>query len=153
MIEKERKFILKRMPVLGDYFKTPKTIKQGYLMIEGTRQLRIRIVNDYDCFITYKETIDAQTKREFEYTIAYEDAIIMYETCRYRLEKKRFTTVYKDYKIDIDIYPSGKQVVEVEYKDEMAEIPDYCGKEVTGNKEYSNVWIAKQNNEIWQDSQ
>lgn len=149
MIEKERKFLLKYMPVLGGYFKEPKMIKQGYLMIEGSRQLRVRIVNDYDCFLTYKESIDDTTRREFEYKIAYEDAVIMYESCKYKIEKKRFTTIYKDYKIEIDHYPSGKQVVEVEFEGEMDEIPEYCGKEITGKREFSNIWMAKQNNEIW----
>lgn len=150
MIEKERKFLLKHMPVLGGYFKEPKLIKQGYLIIDDGRQLRVRIVNDYDCYLTYKEKIDESTRREFEYKIPYEDAVIMYDTCRFRLEKKRFTTIYKDYRIEIDLYPSGKQVVEVEFDGEMDEIPEYCGKEITGKKEYSNVWMAKQNNEIWE---
>lgn len=150
MIEKERKFLLKEMPVLGSYFKEPKMIQQGYLMLDEGRQLRIRIVNDYDCYLTYKETITPEMKREYEYKIAYEDAIIMYETCRFKLEKKRFTTVYKEYHVDIDIYPSGKQVVEIEYENELEEIPEYCGKEITGKKEYSNIWMAKQNNEIWE---
>jgi oligoribonuclease (3'-5' exoribonuclease) len=34
MIEKERKFLLKYMPELGSYFKEPKLIKQGYLMLD-----------------------------------------------------------------------------------------------------------------------
>lgn len=149
VIEKERKFILKAMPVLGGYFREPKMIRQGYLMLGEGRQLRVRIVNDYDCYLTYKEAMTPETSREFEYKIAYEDAIIMYETCRYKLEKKRFTTFYKEYHVDIDIYPSGKQVVEIEYRNELEEIPEYCGKEITGKKEYSNTWMAKQNNEIW----
>lgn len=149
MIEKERKFILKYMPNLGSYFNQPKMIRQGYLMLDDSRQLRVRIVNDYDCYLTYKEKIDECTRREFEYKIPYEDAVIMYETCRHKLEKKRFVTVYKEYKIEIDVYPSGKQVVEIEFEGEISEIPEYCGKEITGKKEYSNVWMAKQNKEIF----
>jgi CYTH domain-containing protein len=149
MIEKERKFILKHMPELGDYFKKPKMIKQGYLMLDGSQQLRVRIINDYDSYIAYKNKIDEFSKDEFEFKIPYADALRMYESCRFRLEKKRYSTIYKDYRIDIDIYPSGKQVVEVEYEEELNEIPEYCGTEVTGNKEYSNIFIAKQNNEIF----
>lgn len=149
MIEKERKFKLKYMPSLGGYFKDPKMIRQGYLILDGDRQLRIRIINNYDCFITYKEKINETTRREFEYKIPYEDAMIMYDSCKFKLEKKRFTTIYKDFNVDIDIFPSGKKVVEIEYSKELFEIPDYCGQEVTGKKEYSNVWMAKKNNELF----
>jgi hypothetical protein len=37
MIEKERKFLLKEMPVLGGYLKEPKMIQQGYLMLDEGR--------------------------------------------------------------------------------------------------------------------
>lgn len=149
MIEKERKFLLKYMPVLGGYFKEPKLIKQGYLMLEGNKQLRVRIINDYDCYLTYKESVSIDIKTEFEYKIPYEDAVILYDSCKYKLEKKRFTTVYKEYHVDIDIYPSGKQVVEIEYENELTEIPEYCGKDITGKKEYSNIALAKKGTEIW----
>lgn len=149
MIEKERKFILKKMPELGEYFKKPKMIKQGYLMLDGSRQLRVRIINDYDSYIAYKNRIDEFSRDEFEFKIPYADGVRLYESCRFKLEKKRFSTIYKDCRIDIDIYPSGKQVVEVEFDGELADIPDYCGTEVTGNEEYSNIKIARQNNEIF----
>jgi len=32
--------------------------------------------------------------------------------------------------------------MEIEYEDELTELPDYCGEEITGMKEYSNIAIA-----------
>ena len=46
--------------------------------------------------------------------------------------------------MDIDIYPNGPSVVEIEYKQELVQIPDYCGVEITGNPKYSNINIAKE---------
>jgi CYTH domain-containing protein len=33
-------------------------------------------------------------------------------------------------------------VVEIEYEEELTELPEYCGEELTGSSKYSNVTIA-----------
>ena len=48
-------------------------------------------------------------------------------------------------KVDIDVYPDGRTSAEIEYEIEIINIPDYCGEEITGNKEWSNLNIAKKN--------
>jgi CYTH domain-containing protein len=149
MIEKERKFLLKYMPELGSYFKEPKLIKQGYLMLDKKKQLRIRITNDFHCHICYKQTISKEEKYEFEYLIPKEQGLKLYELSEFKLEKKRYTTFFKDYNVDIDVYPSGLSVVEIEFREDLKEIPDYCGKEITGEKEFSNIEIAKMNNQFF----
>jgi len=149
MIEKERKFLLKYMPELGSYFKEPKLIKQGYLMLDKKKQLRIRITNDFHCHICYKQKISKEEKYECEYLIPKEQGFKLYELAQFKLEKKRYTTFFKDYNVDIDVYPSGLSVVEIAFKDELKEIPDYCGEEITGKKEFSNIEIAKMNNQFF----
>jgi adenylate cyclase len=149
MIEKERKFLLKYMPELGSYFKEPKLIKQGYLMLDKKKQLRIRLTNDFHCHICYKQTISKEERYEFEYLIPKEQGFKLYELAQFKLEKKRYSTFFNECNVDIDIYPSGLSVVEIEFENDLKEIPDYCGKEITGKKEYSNIFLAKNKNEFF----
>ena len=149
MIEKERKFKLIKMPVLGEYFKKPKFIKQGYLLTGTDQDLRIRIVNNHDCYFTYKKKLDKETRRELEFKINCILGHEMYNSCEFKLEKKRFTTYFRNKRIDIDVYPSGLEIVEIEYENELKEIPDYCGEEVTDIEEFSNVYLAKTGKEFF----
>lgn len=141
-IEKERKFKLVYMPKL--IFSVTK-IKQGYLMLEGKRQLRIRICDDKYAFLCYKDCLSKTNRAEYEFQIDIEDAKKLYESCEFKLEKKRYSALLNKNMVDIDIYPSGLEVVEIEYVDELKDedIPDFCGEEVTGEKQYSNIELAK----------
>jgi len=146
MIEKERKFILKYMP--ENVCKTSSTIKQGYLMIDENQHLRIRIVNDHTAYICYKTGI-GMIRNEYEYEIPIADGFELYESAEYKIEKNRhhiYDTNGKECMIlDIDEYKDGKAVVEIEFENELTYIPDYCGDEVTGIKEWSNIWLATNN--------
>jgi CYTH domain-containing protein len=142
--EKERKFKLKYMP--GDGLLKSVNIKQGYLMFEGKKHLRVRIFDDTHGFICFKTIVNDQEKNEYEYSIPLEDAMELYNSTNIKLEKNRIPT-QDDYgnNVDIDIYPDGLQVVEIEFDEFPHVLPDYFGEEVTGQKEYSNIYIAKQN--------
>lgn len=141
MLEKERKFMLKYLPE----GLTPVEIKQGYLMIKGRKNLRVRIVNDETATMTYKVSLRKGVKDEFEYSVPLEDAYEMYKKAEKKLEKTRYKTKYNGNTIDIDVYPDGLKVVEIEYENELkkGDIPDYCGAEITGISKYSNTKIAK----------
>lgn len=141
MLEKERKFMLKYLPE----GLTPVEIKQGYLMIKGRKNLRVRIVNDETATMTYKVSLRKGVKDEFEYSVPLEDAYEMYKKAEKKLEKTRYKTKYNGNTIDIDVYPDGLKVVEIEYENELkkGDIPDYCGTEITGISKYSNTKIAK----------
>lgn len=149
MIEKERKFLLKYLPDLGEYFKKPQKIKQGYLLIKKKKHLRIRITNDHFCHICYKQNISKENRYEFEYLIPKEEGFKLYDLSEFKLEKNRFVTVFNNHKVDIDIYPSGLGIVEIEFDDFLNDIPDYCGEEITGQKKYSNIFLAKNNNQFF----
>ena len=141
MLEKERKFMLKYLPE----GLTPVEIKQGYLMIKGRKNLRVRIVNDETATMTYKVSLRKGVKDEFEYSVPLEDAYEMYKKAEKKLEKTRYKTKFNGNTIDIDVYPDGLKVVEIEYENELkkGDIPDYCGVEITGISKYSNTKIAK----------
>jgi CYTH domain-containing protein len=140
MIEKERKFILKHLP--SDLYHMER-IQQGYLMFDGNKHLRVRIIDDNIGFITIKTIVSDTTKIEYEYEIPLEDAIELMNSTDITLRKVRYKTLFDGNLVDIDIYENGLSVVEIEYQDQLNNIPDYCGKEITGKKKYSNIRIAK----------
>lgn len=140
--EKERKFILSYMP---DGIFAYTKIKQGYLMLEGKRQLRIRIQDGKRAILCYKDCLSSTERDEYEFEMNLEDANKLYESCQYKLDKVRYSIKKDGIQIDIDSYPDGTEVVELEYQDELKDeqIPAYCGDEITGVKEYSNIYLAK----------
>jgi CYTH domain-containing protein len=144
--EIERKFLIANRPVPYDGA-IGKHLKQGYVMLSKDKQLRVRIIDDKKAYMCLKYTSNF-VRDEYEYEIPLVDAIEIYDKCKYRLTKTRFT-MKKKYTIDIDVYLSGLVVIEVEFKNEKDAndfIPlDWMGTEVTGDKNYSNISIAKKN--------
>jgi adenylate cyclase len=142
MIERERKFLLKDFTFLGDEILD---IKQGYMMIQGSNQLRVRITKSKDreyAQICYKYKISSTDKNEFEYEIPLSDAYELWESCEYKLEKQRYVV---DEKTTIDYYPNHFHlyIVEIEYNtEELENIPKFCGKDVTNDYIYSNFKLA-----------
>lgn len=142
MIERERKFLLKEIP---SRISVGNTIKQGYLLIDSDKHLRVRIIDNTKAKLTFKIVHSTIERSEFEYDIPLEDAIQMLNGTNIKLEKTRYTTYFSNNRVDIDIYPNGLQVVEIEFVEPFADIPDYCGDEITGISKYSNIEIAKAN--------
>lgn len=147
MKEKEKKFLLieKEFKLLKHLLLDNKkfdNIKQAYLMLDKTSQLRIRIINNSKAFICYKNVLSQEIRDEFEYEIPLKDAQQMYKVATIKLQKKRISFKLGKYHIDVDYYPSGKKVVEVEYEGSFNYIPTFCGKYISGVKEYNNIWIA-----------
>lgn len=143
MLEKERKFILKELPKEGAV-DCIKHIKQAYLFLDGPNHLRVRIQND-EAFLTYKSIVSDFIKKEYEYQIPMSDALELYEMTKIRVEKVRYSTTFNGNVVDMDVYKDGRMVVEIEYEDELDELPDYCGEEVTGKREWSNIQMALDN--------
>jgi len=113
-------------------------------MFEENKHLRVRIVDDTKSFICFKTLLDDVERIEYEYEIPIEDALEMYKTTIYKIEKTRYSTEYKGNKIDIDCFDKSTVVAEIEFTDNF-EIPPYLGEEITNVKEYSNIWRAKNN--------
>lgn len=143
MKEQERKFILTKLPSEG-LVGNVKHIKQGYLILDGPQHLRVRISNDKG-YLTYKAILSDTIKEEFEYEIPMADAEQLYSMAKYKLEKTRYSTTFNGNTVDMDVYPDGKMVVEIEYEEELTDLPEYCGEEVTGKSEWSNIQMAINN--------
>jgi CYTH domain-containing protein len=149
-LEKERKFILNDQE--GMVYAPAFVIQQGYLFLDNQKEVRIRLYNGFEfkkaelCIKTY---ITNSSRKEFEYEIPFQDAVELYSKCEFKLEKSRQSFEYHDIHVDIDYYPSGLKIVELEFSDEILKLPSFCGEEVTGKYEYTNIYLAKTNKEFY----
>ena len=144
--EIERKFLIETEISLD--LGEQKLIKQGYVLLDKNKQLRIRVI-DHKAFLCLKYTKN-KIRDEYEYEIPLIDALEILSKCKYKLEKIRTTLSphQGEYVVDIDTYPNGLTVAEVEFKSQEAcdsfKPIDWFGPEITGLKEYSNITLAKQ---------
>jgi len=146
-IEIERKFLLK-----DGHFPKEKAgkifdIKQGYLNNNPNRTIRVRITNSHAYFCVKGRTNNI-SKMEFEYEIPIDDAEKLLELCVYPpIIKKRYKIPFEGHIFEVDVFEGvnkGLVVVEVELRseDEQVSLPDWVGKEVTGDPWYYNSHIA-----------
>ena len=148
--EIERKFLLKRLP---EELKRSRRylIAQGYLATEPAgRQVRLR-KKGKTASLTFKMGRGA-AREEREIKLSPKQfAALWPATAGRRLRKLRCEIPWRNLLIEIDIYRgrhSGLVVAEVEFPNrEMClqfRPPSWFGREVTGEKRYSNVRLANE---------
>ena len=146
--EIERKFLVKRFPPGLEKF-PHETIEQGYLAV-GRRGLQVRLRKKGSVrSLTYKQgTKGEREEREVRLSIEQFDALWP-ATAGQRLIKIRYDVPWKKHTIEIDVYRGrhdGLVVAEVEFDDQKSCAnfagPDWLGRDVTGNRKYSNVALA-----------
>ena len=148
--EIERKFLIKRLPVeilRSRHFR----IAQGYLANEpGGRHVRLRKKRG-TAFLTFKVG-RAAAREEREIRLSPKQfATLWPATAGRRLRKTRYEIPWKNLKIEIDIYHGrnhGVMVAEVEFPSFVSchqfKPPRWFGREITGEKRYSNVRLARE---------
>jgi CYTH domain-containing protein len=120
-------------------------IKQGYLLAERGRQVRIRITSDEAVIgIKFTENI---IRDEFEYEIPMDEGLQIYDKLDLKLEKQRTSFNIGRYHYDIDTFPNDMKFCEVEFEsiEDMNNWvkPTWLGNEITGVKKYSNIVLAE----------
>ena len=146
--EIERKFLVKWLP---DDLKRSRSfvIEQGYLATEWAgRQVRLR-KRDHTASLTFKVRRDShREEREIKLT-PKQFAALWPGTAGRRLRKVRYEIPWDKVMIELDIYRgrhAGLVVAEVEFPDRAScrrfKAPWWFGREVTGEKRYSNVRLA-----------
>jgi CYTH domain-containing protein len=146
--EIERKFLLKRLP---EKLKQSRRclIAQGYLAAEaGGRHVRLR-KKGKTASLTFKVGRGAHREEREIKLSAKQFATLWPATVGRRLRKLRYELPWKNVLIEVDVYRgkhSGLVVAEVEFPNRTAcrnfRPPAWFGREVTGNKRYSNVRLA-----------
>jgi CYTH domain-containing protein len=127
-----------------------KSFRQAIVFSEGDRTLRIRAVNRKKAQLTIKIGIDGHMVRhEFEYDVPIEDAEELLALANGKtITKTRYEVRHARHVWEIDVYGGaldGLVVAEVEMRSEKEELdlPGWLGREVTGDRRYSNQALAE----------
>ena len=147
-LEIERKFLVRNLDFIEESFDSYE-IKQGYLSVNETSTVRVRVCGDKG-FITIKgrSTDNGISRREWEYEIPYTHAEELLQLCSANIiEKTRYLVKVNDFMWEIDVFSKPINMivaeVELENKDVYIPKPSWIGEEVTGKKEYYNSYISK----------
>jgi len=145
--EIERKFLLKN-DNWKSQFTSRKIIKQGYLSTQKERTVRVRVLGKKG-FLTIKGKTVGMTRLEFEYEIPVQEAEELLLLCQKPLiEKERFIVSIGKLNWEIDIFEGDNEglelaEVELENEDQVVEVPDWVGEEVTFDNRYFNSSLVK----------
>lgn len=148
--EIERKFLIKRLPLeilRSRHFK----IAQGYLATEpGGRHVRLRKKAQI-ASLTFKVG-RGSAREEREIRLSAKQFLTLWPATRgRRLHKTRYEVPWKNLTIEIDVYHAsnaGLVVAEVEFPTLAScrkfKPPPWFAREVTGEKRYSNIRLARE---------
>ena len=148
--EIERKFLIKALPLeilRSRHFR----LMQGYLANEtGGRHVRLRKKGKTPSLTFKVGRGPAREEREIQLSLK-QFAVLWPATRGRRLHKTRYEVPFRNLKIEIDIYHGrnhGLMVAEVEFPNHASrrkfKPPRWFGREVTGEKRYSNVRLARE---------
>ncbi len=145
--EIERKFL-----VINDSYRIMASnchaIKQGYISTQKDAVVRVRI-KDNSAFLTIKGINIDLVRDEWEYEIPIEEALEMLHklVTGNIIDKTRYIVDYCGHKWEIDEFHGtldGLVIAEIEITspDQQIPIPQFIGKEVTGNPDYYNSALS-----------
>jgi adenylate cyclase len=152
--EIERKFLVK-----GDFkpfaYKSSRVI-QGYLCSVPERAVRVRVKGEKG-FLTIKGigNKEGTSRYEWEREIPVSEAEELLKICEPGvIDKTRYLVKQDDHTFEVDEFygeNEGLVVAEIELKSEtdVFEMPDWLGKEVTGDVRYYNVMLMKNPFTTW----
>ena len=152
--EIERKFLVRNVdwcvPGTGIVY------RQGYLCTVPERTVRVRLIRDQG-FLTVKGVTVGAARAEYEYEIpAGEAAEMLDELCeRPLIEKTRYRVEHHGMVWEIDKFAGDNAgliiaEVELEEEDQVVVLPDWVGKEVTGDRRYYNASLIAEPFSEWQ---
>lgn len=125
-------------------------IIQGYLCSDEERSVRIRIRED-KAYLTIKSATNERgwSRYEFEQTIPLKDAEELIRLCLPgMIDKVRHYVMLNGHTWEVDVFHGANEgliIAEIELasEDETFELPEWVGKEVSGNLRYYNAMLAK----------
>ena len=123
-------------------------IRQGYLASEGGNTVRIRL-DGRQGWLTVKGPSEGFRRAEFEYRVPLEDAEALLGLCANRIvEKTRHRIPVGPHIWEVDEFTgrnAGLTVAEVELgsESESVSIPDWIGREVTGDRRFDNARLSR----------
>ena len=145
--EIERKFLVTDTSYIGRA-ESAVIIRQTYLSTNPDATVRLRIAGD-KAWITVKGRNAGAVRDEWEYPIPVSDAEEMAERLAggFAIDKTRYVVDHEGWKWEIDCFHGrheGLTVAEIEMPsaDSNPPLPDFIGREVTGDSRYYNSTLA-----------
>ncbi len=152
--EIEHKFLIKNNDWVEHVDKSSE-YKQGYLISDDKRSIRVRISNN-TAWLNIKSASIGTLRQEYEYEIPLEEGKEILNTLceKPMIEKIRHFVPYKQHLWEIDVFSGdneGLVVAEVELSKvgEAFEKPPWLGNEVTDDIRYYNNQLCKNPYKDW----
>jgi CYTH domain-containing protein len=131
--------------------KPGKRFQQAVVFAHGDRTLRIRTVDDREARLTLKIGITGSdmSRHEFEYEVPITDAEELLKLANGNtISKTRYDVLRGDHIWEVDVYDGDLEglvvaVVEMKSEDDKPELPAWLGRELTGDKRFSNQALAE----------
>lgn len=124
-------------------------IEQGYLPT-GLRTRKTTVYGEDGqkmvfCHLTVKKSLSGMTNSECETEVPEPIHRALWVLENKRLSKKRRVIPHGDFNIELDEFENGLFIAEIELKseDDLVDIPDWFGREITGDKTMTNYALAK----------
>jgi adenylate cyclase len=155
-LEIEHKFLLKNSDWKALAHKSSQ-YKQGYMISDSKRSVRVRISDD-KAWLNIKSATIGNLRQEFEYAIPVDDGIEILNTLCEKpiIEKTRYFVTYEQHIWEIDVFygdNEGLIVAEVELSKvgEKFSKPSWIGNEVTDDLRYYNNSLCKKPYKSWKN--
>jgi CYTH domain-containing protein len=152
--EIERKFLVK-----GEAWRSlgvGVVYRQGYLVSDSRRSVRVRIAGDR-ALLTLKGATVGIARAEYEYEIPLTDAEELLERLcdRPLIEKTRYTLMVHELIWEVDEFMGDNQglivaEVELETAEQLVQLPEWVGEEVSHDPRYFNSNLANHPFSQWQ---
>lgn len=130
-------------------------IRQGFLSTDKEHVVRIRITG-HKAFLTVKGLATGASRPEFEYEIPLGDAnyLLEYLCEKPIIEKNRFKAEYGGFTWEVDEFLGENEglviaEIELEYEKQPFPLPEWIGREVTGDPRYYNSSLVKHPYREW----
>jgi adenylate cyclase len=152
--EIERKFLVDLNKWEAFSKPTGKHYKQGYLINEPARTVRVRIAGN-SAYITLKGATTGISRSEYEYAIPLSEGYeILRDFTLSVVEKTRYNVEYAGHTWEVDVFMgdnSGLVIAEIElhHEDEFFEKPEWVGDDVSYDGRYSNASLSIQPFKDW----
>ena len=155
-LEIEHKFLLKNND-WKDLAHKSSEYKQGYLISDGKRSVRVRVSDD-KAWLNLKSATIGTVRQEFEYEIPTDEGIEILNTLCEKpiIEKIRYFITYEQHIWEIDVFSGdndGLTVAEVELSKvgEKFSKPSWVDKDVTDDLRYYNNSLCKNPYKNWKN--
>ncbi|MDB5288189.1 MAG: adenylate cyclase [Mucilaginibacter sp.] len=146
-IEIEKKFLVDHEKWQQLVKPQGKVYKQGYLLSDEKRTVRVRVADDV-AYITLKGSTTGISRSEFEYTIPVnEGKEILKDMATSFIEKTRYNIKYAGNVWEVDVFEGDNQgliIAEIELKHENQEFekPEWIKNEVSDDLRYTNACLS-----------